>query len=165
MEACEVCGFVWDEVTAEELPGRLRAAGEGFRSVMASGHPTLGVKPDATTWSAVECTAHTRDVLFNLRDRIVTGMAEDVPTPYGLYTDLRVEAGLFAAETPAQLAVDVPVAAGMFARTVEAMDAVQLARLLNYPWPRDAPRSLLWVAAQALHEAEHHLDDVRRSVG
>ena len=44
--------------------------------------------------------------------------------------------------------------------TVAALDAEQLARPIFYGWPRPATRSLLWVAAQALHEAEHHLDDV-----
>ncbi len=37
-----------------------------------------------------------------------------------------------------------------------------LERPTFYPWPRPATRTLRWVAAQALHEAEHHLGDVRR---
>ena len=40
----------------------------------------------------------------------------------------------------------------------------QLARPIFYPWPRPETRNLLWVAAQALHEAEHHLTDVQSLV-
>ena len=164
MEACEVCGYEWDVITADEVPARMRAAAEGYREVLTSGDPRLTVRPDPDTWSAVEVAAHTRDVMFNLRDRIVTGLAEDNPTPWGLYTDDRIAHGLYAAEQPAQLAVDIHAGAGMFARTIEAMDDQQLDRPIAYPWLRQATRSLLWVAAQALHEVEHHLDDVRRRI-
>ncbi|MCU1390610.1 MAG: segregation ATPase FtsK/SpoIIIE, family [Ilumatobacteraceae bacterium] len=121
-------------------------------------------RPEPTTWSTIEYACHARDVLFNLRDRIINGLAEDNPTPKPMFNDVRMAAGLYAREEPQRLALEVVVAAGMLARTVELLDPVQLSRTLVYPWPRSADRSLLWVAAQALHELEHHLDDVRRSV-
>ncbi|MCP3855439.1 MAG: hypothetical protein GY698_12000 [Actinomycetia bacterium] len=37
-------------------------------------------------------------------------------------------------------------------------------RPIFYGWPRPATRTLRWVAAQALHEVEHHLGDVERIV-
>lgn len=161
-EACDVCGYEWDRVTASEIPGRLRAAAEGYRLVLSSGAVALGERPAPDVWSTIEYASHVRDAMFNLRDRIVLGLAEDNPVPHPMNTDVRVAAGLYAGTPPDVLAVEVVVGADLLARTVEALDAEQLARPIFYPWPRPATRTLLWVAAQALHEAEHHLDDVRR---
>ena len=160
MEACDVCGFEWDAITADDLPTRLRASAVGYSEVLRSGSD-LSTRSAPDVWSVVEYTAHARDVLFNLRDRIVFGLAEDNPTPKPLHTDVRIASGLYIADTPHRQAVEIDVAADLFARTVEALTAEQLARPIFYSWPRPETRTLLWVAAQALHEAEHHLTDVR----
>jgi len=160
-EQCEVCGFEWDTITADQVPDRLRAASDGFAEVLRGGGDSLSQRPQPDVWSAVEYGCHVRDAMFNLRDRIVVGLAEDNPTPKAMFTDLRIAAGLYAREQPQQLATEIEVAAGLLGRTVAALDASQLARPIFYGWPRATTRTLLWVAAQALHEAEHHLADVR----
>jgi len=161
MEACEVCGFEWDAVAAADIPARLRAAAAGFADVLRGEPATLSAHRDASTWSTMEYTAHARDVMLNLRDRIVLGLAEDNPTPHAMFGELRISAKLYAANEPARLATEIDVAADLLARTVEALSPEQLARPIFYGWPRAATRTLSWVAAQALHEAEHHLDDAR----
>jgi hypothetical protein len=160
-EQCEVCGFDWEAITAEEVPDRLRAASEGLAEVLRPGGNSLSQRPHPDVWSAVEYGCHVRDVMFNLRDRIIVGLAEDNPTPKAMFTDVRIAAGLYAGEQPERLATEIEVGAGMLGRTVAALDARQLARPIFYGWPRATTRTLLWVAAQALHEAEHHLADVR----
>jgi len=162
MEACEVCGYEWDAVTADEVCSRMRALAAGYRDVLAGGGQRLSVRPDPETWSVVEYTAHARDVFFNLRDRIVVGLAEDNPTPKPTFVDIRIASGLYAADTPERQIVEIDVATDLFARTIEALDDVQLARPIFYPWPRPETRTLLWVASQALHEGEHHLTDIQR---
>jgi len=162
MEACEVCGYEWDAVNAAEVCARMRALSGGYREVLVGGGARLSVRPDPETWSVVEYTAHVRDVLFNLRDRIVVGLAEDNPTPKPTFVDIRIANGLYAADTPDRQIVEIDVATDLFARTIEALDDSQLARPIFYPWPRPETRTLLWVASQALHEAEHHLTDVQR---
>jgi hypothetical protein len=160
-ECCDVCGFEWDAVTAGEIPGRLRAAAAGFQAVLGSGSPDLSERPSPDVWSAVEYACHVRDAMFNLRDRIVLGVAEDNPTPHAMHTDTRIAEGLYAGDRPETVAVEIAVAADLLARTVERLRDDQLVRPIFYGWPRPATRTLTWVAAQALHEAEHHLDDVR----
>ena len=159
-EVCEVCGFEWDAVPAAAIPGRVRAAVAGFVDVLAGPHGRLAARPDATTWSAMECAAHVRDVLLNLRDRIVLGLALDDPVPHSMFADVRIECGLYARDQPGRLAMELDVAGDLLARTLEALSPDQLARPIFYGWPRPATRTLRWVGAQALHEAEHHLDDV-----
>ena len=58
------------------------------------------------------------------------------------------------------VADELVIAADLFTRTFVALSPTQLARPIFYGWPREATRTLLWVGAQCVHEAEHHLADV-----
>lgn len=168
-ERCDVCGFEWDAVSAREVPSRLVEAADLIATVLRDGAGTgdddaLRTRPDVATWSTVEYGAHVRDVLYNLRDRIVVGLVEDTPTPKAMYGAVRADLGLYAEDDPVTLATELELAARLVARTVRALTPDQLARTLVYGWPRDAERTLRWVAAQAVHEAEHHAADVARAV-
>ena len=164
IERCEVCGFVWDAVSADEVPSRVAAAATAMAARIRRGGPSVVDRPEPATWSALEYGCHVRDALYNLRDRIVVGLAEDNPVPKAMFTDLRIDRGLYAADEPATLAAELDLAGGLFARTVAALDAEALARPIYYGWPTPGTRTLLWVAAQALHETEHHLADVTERV-
>jgi hypothetical protein len=165
IERCEVCGFVWDAVRADEVRSRVTAAATAMAARISRGGPSVVDRPEPGTWSALEYGCHVRDVLYNLRDRIVVGLAEDDPVPKAMFADLRIERGLYAADDPATLAAELDLAGGLFARTVAALDDEALARPIFYGWPTPATRTLLWVAAQALHETEHHLADVTECAG
>jgi hypothetical protein len=160
-ERCDVCAYEWDVVAAVEVPPRLRQALDGYVTVLASGGPALSMRPSPDVWSVMEYCGHVRDVMLNLRERIIVGLGEDHPTPKPMYQDVRIANGLYAGDTPADMADELTAAVGLLAKTVAALDDGRLARTLVYGWPRTADRSLLWVAAQALHEAEHHLADAR----
>jgi hypothetical protein len=164
IEACPVCGFVWDDVDPATVPARVRAATSAMADVLRT-HPTaMTQRPSPERWSGVEYACHVRDVCWNLRDRIVLGAVEDVPTPHGLHTDNRIAMGLYARDTPEVTAGDLVVAGDVVARTMECLPPHLAGRTLIYGWPRVAERTLHWVAAQLLHECEHHLDDVRENV-
>ena len=161
-EACEICGFEWDSITAGELAPRLTAATGAFAEVLVADPALVTARPEPQRWSALEYGAHLRDVLINVRDRIFVGLAEDDPVTKPMYRELRVP--FYATETPGGVAADLTSAAALFVRTFDGLTAQQLTRTLVYAYPRVASRSLLWTAAQALHEAEHHLIDARRDV-
>jgi DinB superfamily len=162
-ERCDVCGFEWDAVSAREVASRVVEAADLVASVLREGDEAgLRTRPHAATWSAVEYGAHVRDVFYNIRDRIVVGLVEDTPRPKAMYGAARADLGLYAEDEPVTLAAELELAARLFARTVRALEPEQLARTIVYGWPREAERSLRWVAAQAVHEAEHHAADVAR---
>ncbi len=164
MEQCVVCGFAWAAVTPEEAARRLRAVAADVHGVFAGVGDRIGERPDPETWSVREYGCHIRDVLLNLRDRVVLGVAEDNPHPHPVYAQVRLDIGMYRTEDAATLAREIDVAAQLLARTVDALDPDRLARPIFYPYPRPETRTLAWVAAQALHEAEHHLDDIRHAV-
>ncbi len=160
MERCEGCGFAWDAISAAEVPERLQSAAASYRTAFAEPSARLTVRREPTTWSALEYGGHVRDVMFNLRDRIVLGLADDNPVPHRLFPDLRIDLGLYARDDASTLAVEITVATDLLLRTIAALSTEQLDRPIFYPWPVEATRTLLWVTAQALHETEHHLADI-----
>ena len=160
METCAVCGFAWDSVPASAIERRVAIAVDAIAVHLDDPAVRAVDRPTAGQWSILEYAAHVRDVLLNLRDRIVLGAVEDHPMPKSMYADARVALGLYATETPAQTTAELRFAAALFGRTFAALTIEQLTRQLVYPWPRLASRTLLWVAAQAVHEVEHHCADI-----
>ena len=160
-ESCEVCGFVWDAVAPADIPGRLATACAATAALLRADPGRARRWPSAEQWSMLVYAGHMRDVLYNLRDRIVVGAAEDNPTPKPMHMNLRVDLGLYEGEDPTVTATELELAGQLFGRTVAVLDDQTLARPIFYPYPRPETRTLRWVAAQALHEIEHHRDDVR----
>ena len=159
-----MCGFEWDAVSAREVPARVVAAADSIAAVLRHGDPTLlARRPDPEVWSAVEYGGHVRDALYNLRDRMIVGVVEDGAFPKPMFGSVRADLGLYTEDEPATLATELELAGHLFARTVRALSPEQLERTIVYAWPREALRTLRWVAAQALHEAEHHATDVARA--
>lgn len=160
MESCDVCGFVWESVERAEVAGRATAAADAIAALTLADPDRAVRRPSPERWSAVEYAAHVRDVLMTLRDRIVIGLVEDHPGFKPLYREERIDLGLYRADTPDVVATELVAAAGMFARLFEAVEPGQLSRTVEFGYPTVASRTLLWVAQQAVHEAEHHLADV-----
>ncbi len=162
-ERCDVCGFAWDLVDAADVPDRVTAAADAAAAVLRDiQHEPAHRHADPDTWSLVEYGCHVRDVLYNVRDRIIAGVAESGCAPRPMSPGVRVGTGMYAADEPATLATELELAGRLFARTVRVLTPEQRANTILYAWPRETQRSLAWVAAQALHEAEHHLDDILR---
>jgi hypothetical protein len=159
-ESCQGCGFVWDAVAADEVGPGVRAATVAIaeRVERAGAHATLRPSPDR--WSVLEYAAHVRDVVTNVRDRIVQTLVEEEPTYAMLWRDERVEFGLYAGDDPAEVGAEVIAAGSLFARTFDRIDPALLARTGRYTYPVAMPRSVLWIAAQVLHECRHHLADI-----
>jgi hypothetical protein len=159
-EACLDCGFVWDAVTLPQVRARMAPASTRLAAIFASPAVDLRRRPFPDVWSPVEYGAHVRDVLLNLRDRIIVGLAEDNPSPKPMYGALRVDLGLYQVSSPTDLSLDLASASRLFDQTVAVLSTADGERPIFYGWPRPATRTLCWVAAQALHEVEHHLADV-----
>lgn len=160
-EACEFCDFEWDTVFPAEVGPRLRHAVRTFANLLIANPEESLQRPNPDRWSAVEYAAHARDVLMNLRDRIILGVVEDNPVPHGMHGTPRIELGLYDAEQPESLANELVVVAEIFIRTYDHLPPHAGSRPIFYGWPVATTRTLDWVAAQALHECEHHLDDAK----
>ena len=100
MERCEHCGYAWETVAREDISGRVDAGTAAIADMLARSPERAQERPSPQRWSATEYAAHVRDVLLNLRDRLVVGLVEDVPTFTAMYRDERVTMGLYRPDTP-----------------------------------------------------------------
>jgi DinB superfamily len=165
VESCPGCGFVWADVPAAAVGGRVVAGAGAIAAALRSSTGAANTtRPEPGRWSALEYACHVRDVLYAQRDRLVLGLVEDNPAFRPMYRDHRVDLGLYAADQPATVADELVLAGGLFARTFAALDDGQLARPCVYGYPVPTPRTLLWVGQQTVHEAEHHRADVEENL-
>lgn len=154
------CGFAWDAVEPSEIGPRIvRASAKIAESITIGRSVEVRVAPEV--WSPLEYAGHVRDVLLNIRDRLVVGLNEENPLCKGLFGTPRIEMGLYAGDEADAVAGELKVAASLFARTWDRIPLDMTERTMVYGYPRVADRSLRWVAAQALHEVEHDLMDVQ----
>jgi hypothetical protein len=95
-----------------------------------------------------------------VRGRIIRAIIETEPQSPPLYREERVNLGFYANDVPELLAHEVENAASLLVRTLAAISDEQLTRTLHYGYPDASIRTVLWTFAQALHEFEHHGDDI-----
>ena len=164
MESCEGCGFVWDDVPVADVEPRIRAGTEMLARLLRSAPDVANARPTPDRWSMLEYGAHVRDVLLVLRDRFVVGVVADSPEFTPMYREERVDLGMYLGEDPAAVADELEVAAGLLARMLRGLTPEQLERTCEYGYPGPMTRTLRWMAAQAVHEVEHHLGDVEENL-
>lgn len=163
-DACDGCGFVWDDVAADEVPRRIRAGVVRIDRAVTSEEPEALRRPSPDRWSAVEYAAHVRDVLLVQRDRLVTALVEDTPAFTPMYRDRRVDLGLYRRDDLRSMPEELDVAAELFVRFFDSIDADQLGRPVIYNFPEPRERTVLWMAQQAVHEVEHHAADIEQNM-
>ena len=164
MERCEDCGFAWETVSRDAIAGRIESGAAAISQLLAGNPDGVGVRPSQERWSATEYAAHVRDVLLTLRDRLVLGIVEDVPTFNPMYRDERVSLGLYRSDTAGAVVAELGAAAAMFIRLFEEIDPALLTREVMYGTPTAVRRSLLWMGQQVVHEVEHHGGDIAENL-
>jgi hypothetical protein len=164
VETCEVCGFAWDDVADADVAPRIRAGTEMVARLLRSTPDVATTRPTAGRWSMLEYGAHVRDVLLVLRDRFVVGVVTDNPGFTPMYRDQRVDLGMYSSEDPVAVATELEVAATLLLRMLETLSPEQLDRTCQYGYPGPSQRTLRWMAAQAVHEVEHHGRDIEENL-
>ena len=135
---CAECGFSYQLVQPDAVPGRLRALRSGYSEELSSAGTVVQ------------------------RERMIVAQVEDVPAVARMHRDERVSLARYSAHAVPVVLDQLGMAAELCAVTFEALGAAGRARRLVYPWPEATERDLGWVGRHAVHEGEHHLMDVRR---
>ncbi len=159
-----MCGFAWEAVERGEIGGRVAAGTADIAARIVAAGERSAVRPSPQRWSATQYAGHVRDVLITLRDRLVIGLVEDNPGFKPMYRDERVDLGLYDADTADAVAAELGTATAMFVRLFDAIDPALLSRPVLYGAPNPAPRTLLWMGQQAVHEVEHHGADIAENL-
>jgi hypothetical protein len=112
----------------------------------------------------LEYSAHMRDVFMSIRERIVRASIETDSVGSPIYREERVDLGFYRLDEPDEVAKELLAMSRLFVRTFEALPAGFENRLFAYSTISPQKVTILWAGAQALHECEHHLGDVRENV-
>jgi hypothetical protein len=164
LEAVDECGFVYDAVEVASVPAALRTVAATIADLLRRGELAKQVRrrPEPAVWSALEYAGHLRDVLLVQRDRVPLALVVDEPGFAPMNRDERVGLARYNEDDPAVVAAELVMAADLFARLVARLDDGQLSRPCIYNYPVKARVDIGWIARHTLHEAIHHLADVRR---
>ena len=163
-ELCPVCHFEWAVIDPDEVSPRINVAVGQLATMLSADTELASRRPSAERWSCVEYGSHLRDVLLNVRERLILTSLEDVPSPAPLYREERVTLGLYAGDSPATVSADLEMSARLFTATFDVLRPTFGERTLIYSRLNGDLRTLYWTGAQVLHECEHHLSDVRDNV-
>ncbi|MGB2720400.1 DinB family protein [Rhodococcus sp. SBT000017] len=155
--ACPDCGFDSSAVDYDDIPDLIRADVERWEAVLQRNDAP--VRPDDSTWSALEYAAHVRDAHRIFRTRLALVLTEDDPEFENWDQDATALAEDYNAQNPATVASELGEAARTLADDFAAVP------------PEDRHRtgrrsdgsnfSVESLAAYYIHDPIHHLWDVR----
>ncbi|WP_067567301.1 DinB family protein [Nocardia acidivorans] len=173
---CDECGFDPSATAFESIPARVRASAAVLTAALDD--PNATVRPDDSTWSALEYAAHVRDVcrIFEHRlDIARTGSPRPGPVIGGYDTAVTLDdsgipmfanwdqdetalAENYAAQNTAQVAADLRDAAETTARAYESVSVAELKR----PAKRSngSVFTVETLGRYFLHDVVHHAHDV-----
>lgn len=163
MDRCDQCGFVYGSTGAADIPDAMRALSVQYREALLD--PAVAglfrMRPESDVWSAIEYACHVRDVWLVQRDRAILALVEDTPSYARMFRDERTDLAGYQREDVAEVAGEVVMAANLMAKLYKGLDSDQLARPCIYNYPEPTERDVAWLGRHTLHEATHHLDDLR----
>lgn len=164
---CPDCGLDYDAISPPDAVVALRTMPRRYRSAVAAAleddadEGLIRRRPDETTWSALEYTAHVAD-LYELFTTIVRRMFdEDTPTIAFWDPDARAAEQQYNAADPVAVLDRLDAATATLVAAVERVDGDSWRRMATFPF---GDRDLLTMVRNAVHEGSHHLRDATVSL-
>jgi hypothetical protein len=161
---CVACGFVYDEGLAPAAGRSIIACADVISSLLEGANGRAATRRSPETWSPLEYACHVRDVLLVQRERVLLARRVEEPDLPPMGREERVEHDGYAEQDPTDVARQLRDAALLFDGVLSRLDPSDWDRTLTYNWPEPGVRSLRWVAVHTLHEAAHHLGDIRNQL-
>lgn len=156
-QRCPDCGFDGASVDYDDIPSLLRADVQAWRDVLA--RPDAAVRPDDSTWSALEYSAHVRDVHRIFLARLELVLAEDDPSFANWDQDATAVAEKYSTLDPGVLAEELAAAA---AASADAFARVPAGLRQRAGLRSDGSRFTVdTLARYYVHDPVHHLWDVQ----
>ena len=163
---CPECGLDYDTVSPRDavvavrsFPRRYRALLTGLPSDDDDPDSVIRRRPDPTTWSALEYTAHVADVLDEIGVAVRRIVVEDEPVLTASDPDQRVADKRFNAMNRTEVLGWLDLVCAGLGEQLDGVRADDWARIGRFPW---GERDALAMTRNAVHEGSHHLRDVQR---
>jgi hypothetical protein len=159
-DLCAECGFRYDEADAPTAAADIRRLAGEVAHALATPDADLAGRRRPELWSPLEYGCHLRDVLLVQRERVLQARRDNGFTCVTMGRDIRVEHEGYAEQRPADVARQLTDAAALFGNVLDRLGD-DWDNEMVYSWPQPERRSLRWVAVHTVHEARHHLRDIR----
>jgi DinB superfamily len=163
-DQCPDCGFVYDLSKAGTVERDIRERVAEVVAILRDGEANLRSRRQPGVWSPLEYGCHLQDMLLVQRERVLAARRMDRPDCPPSGRDERVIHDGYAEQQPEDVARQLADAAQLFSNVLARLGADDWDRAVIYHYPETRERSLRWVAVHTLHEAQHHLRDIRRQV-
>ena len=154
---CPDCGFDSSSVEYDAIPDLIRADIDRWTAVLQ--RDDVSVRPDESTWSALEYAAHVRDAHRIFRTRLELVLTEDDPEFANWDQDATAVAENYNDQDPASVAAELGEAARVLADDFAAVPPGQRHRTGRRS--DGSNFSVESLAAYYIHDPIHHLWDVR----
>ena len=158
------CGFVYDRDQSVVAAGSIRERVGEVVAILRAREVDLRSRRQPNAWSPLEYGCHLRDMLLVQRERVLAGRRMSRPDCPALGRDERVVHDGYAEQEPEDVARQLADAAQMFGNVLARLSVEDWDRTVIYHYPETCERSLRWVAIHTMHEAQHHLLDIRRQI-
>jgi hypothetical protein len=161
---CPECGLDYDTISPHDTIVAIRSYPRRYREVLGDlGDPArvemVRRRPDPNTWSALEYTAHVRDILGYMAEAFLRILREDNPKIDFVDPDHRASADHYNEQDPEVVLEGLQTNAERAAAALEQATPDDWTRKATFPWGQ---RDLLAMARNAVHEGYHHLRDVEK---
>jgi S-DNA-T family DNA segregation ATPase FtsK/SpoIIIE len=161
-ERCDACGFDGASYGDAELLEGLRDLGGRWRRQLEVAGADLRARPAPATWSAIEYAAHSRDITALHAYGVEQALAREEPVYPPVPEDAIDEAARRYSNLDATEVCDVlSTAACRLAQLAADAGPSAWTRGITVGNARSDVRRLL---EHALHDSQHHLDDVARGL-
>jgi hypothetical protein len=160
---CPECGLEYDSISPQDAVQALRSFPRRYREVIGpfvDDDEVLRRRPDPTTWSALEYTAHVADVFESLTPDLVKIVQQDKPhLPDPWDPDERARQRNYNDMDPREVLDWLQRAATQAADTIEGFSPDDWKRTAVFDF---GERELIDMVRNLVHEGAHHLRDVER---
>jgi DinB family protein len=163
-DQCDECGFVYDLGQSAAVERNIREHVAEVVAILRTRGINLRSRRQPGMWSPLEYGCHLRDMLLVQRERVLAARRMDTPDCPPSGRDERAGHDGYADQEPEDVARQLAAAAQMFSNVLARLTADDWDRKVMYHYPVTCERSLRWVAIHTMHEAQHHLLDIRRQV-
>lgn len=160
---CPGCGLDYGTISPPDAKLAIRSFPRRYRSALAAAledETDAGLvrrRPDGTTWSALEYTAHVADLFEHFAEVVRRMHQETSPTIPFWDPDERAAAERYDEQDPRMVLDRLAAGAERLVLEIERVGPDGWERTATFPF---GERDLLHMVRNAVHEGSHHLRDV-----
>jgi DinB superfamily len=158
---CPECGLVYDAISPQDAVQALRSFPRRYREVIGpfvDDDEVLRRRPNPSTWSALEYTAHVADILEAMTPQLIEVVQKDNPhITDPISPDERAAERRYNDMEPQDVLDWLQRSSTTAADTAAGFSSDDWSRSAQYPY---GERELIDIARNMVHEGVHHLRDV-----